>query len=625
MLYGYMGKLLFVDLSNGTFEIRELTEELARNFIGGYGLGAKILYDEMPAHTDVFAPESMVGFLAGPMSASRAFFGGRYMVVSKSPVTGMWNDANSGGYFGAKLRHSGFDGIFVKGISEKPVYLYLNDGNVEIRDASHLWGKRTIETEEILRAEVGEDMNAAIIGAAGERLSHMACVMNDEHRAAGRGGTGAVMGSKKLKAVVVRGDREVPVFDKERLVALNRQVAEDMLHGANKDIREWGNYGTAGQMRAMLLIDDAGVKNWSSTYEADYPLDKGNAIYEPAYEAGYKVARYVCHCCPLGCGAKYEIDDPKGKLPKHGASRPEYESQAGLSSNMLNSDRDAVVYVNYLTNEYGFDSIAFINTLSWACECYEKGVLTKEQLNGIDFKWGDPEAMEAVAEAVCQDVGEAARILRNGTQFAADLIGAGHEYLFTIGGIESALHDPRNSPWYLAEGAVEPTPGRHMKSPLGGSLRGQAREIRYNQRGLGFTDAKLKSENMFSECCGYCHMYDTAIANLKWDYLQAITGFTYTPIEKHLVGMRIFHMRNAFNVREGWKRGDFAWSDRIIGKPPLESGANAGVTHDVNQAIDSFYEAMWMDMDGKPYKETLEWLGHMEEVIEDLYGEDGKV
>ena len=427
MLYGYMGKLLFVDLSNGTFEIRELTEELARNFIGGYGLGAKILYDEMPAHTDVFAPESMVGFLAGPMSASRAFFGGRYMVVSKSPVTGMWNDANSGGYFGAKLRHSGFDGIFVKGISEKPVYLYLNDGNVEIRDASHLWGKRTIETEEILRAEVGEDMNAAIIGAAGERLSHMACVMNDEHRAAGRGGTGAVMGSKKLKAVVVRGDREVPVFDKERLVALNRQVAEDMLHGANKDIREWGNYGTAGQMRAMLLIDDAGVKNWSSTYEADYPLDKGNAIYEPAYEAGYKVTRYVCHCCPLGCGAKYEIDDPKGKLPKHGASRPEYESQAGLSSNMLNSDRDAVVYVNYLTNEYGFDSIAFINTLSWACECYEKGVLTKEQLNGIDFKWGDPEAMEAVAEAVCQDVGEAARILRNGTQFAADLIGAGHE------------------------------------------------------------------------------------------------------------------------------------------------------------------------------------------------------
>ncbi len=621
MLYGYMGKLLFVDLSSGTYEIRELTEELARNFIGGHGLGAKILYDEMPAHTDVFAPESMIGFLSGPMSASRAFFGGRYMVVSKSPVTGMWNDANSGGYFGAQLKHSGFDGVFVKGISEKPVYLYLNDGNVEIRDASHLWGKRTIETEKILRSEVGKDMNAAIIGPAGERMSYMACIMNDEHRAAGRGGSGAVMGSKKLKAVVVRGKQEVPVYNKERLVELNRQVAEDMLHGANKDIREWGNFGTAGQMRAMLMIDDAGVKNWSSTYEADYPLEKGNAIYEPAYEEGYKVTRYVCHCCPLGCGATYEIKkDSRGKLPRHGASRPEYESQAGLSSNMLNSDRDAVVYVNYLTNEYGFDSITFINTLSWACECYEKGILTKEQLNGIDFQWGDPEAMEAVAEAICEDTGEAARILRNGTQFAADLIGAGHECLFTIGGIESALHDPRNSPWYAAEGAIEPTPGRHMKSPLGGSLRGLSREVRYNQRGLGFTAAKLKSENMFSESCGYCHMYDTAIANLKWDYLEAITGFTYTPMEKHMVGMRIFHMRNAFNVREGWKRGDFKWSDRILGNPPLESGANAGVTHDVNQAIDSFYEAMWIDMDGKPYKETLEWLGHMDEVIEDLYG-----
>ena len=171
-------------------------------------------------------------------------------------------------------------------------------GKVEIRDASHLWGKRTIETETLLRAEVGDDMNAAIIGPAGERMSYMACVMNDEHRAAGRGGSGAVMGSKKLKAVVVRGSQEVPIFDKERLVALNRQVAEDMLHGANKDIREWGNYGTAGQMKAMLLIDDAGVKNWSSTYEADYPLEKGDAIYEPACEAGYKVTRYVCHCCP---------------------------------------------------------------------------------------------------------------------------------------------------------------------------------------------------------------------------------------------------------------------------------------------------------------------------------------
>lgn len=620
MLYGYMGKLLFVDLSSKTWEIRELSEELARNFIGGHGLGAKILYDEMPAGTDVFAPESMVGFVSGPMSASRAFFGGRYMVVSKSPVTGLWNDCNSGGYFGAKLRHSGFDGVFVKGISDTPVYLYLNNGEVEIRDASHLWGKTVIQTEEILRKEVGKNMNAAIIGPAGERMSHMAAVLNDEHRAAGRGGSGAVIGSKKLKAVVCNGDLEVPIYDKKRLVELNRQVAEDMLHGENKDIREWGNWGTAGQMKAMLMIDDAGVKNWSSTYEGDYPLEEGEPIYEPAYEEGYKVKRYVCHCCPLGCGATYEINDPKGRLPKHGASRPEYEAQAGLSSLMLNSDRDALVYINYLTNEYGFDNISFINTLSWACECYEKGYLTREQLNGIDYKWRDPEAMIAVAEAICKNEGEIGRLLSNATEYAANLLGKGHDCLFTIGGIESALHDPRNSPWYLAEGAIEPTPGRHMKSPIGGAIRGQAKEIRYNQRGMGFKAAKAKADNMFSESCCYCHMYDTAIANLKWDYLEAITGFTYTPMEKHMVGMRIFHMRNAFNVRDGWKRGDFKFSERIYGNPPLKTGANAGVTHDVTQAIDTFYEAMWMDMDGKPYKETLEMLGHMDEVIEDLYG-----
>jgi aldehyde:ferredoxin oxidoreductase len=214
-MFGYTGKLLFVDLTTGQTEVRALDEATAKNFIGGPSLGAKILYDEMPANTPVFAPESMVGFVSGPTNGTGALMGGRYTVVSKSPVTGGWNDANSGGHFGPILRKSGFDGVFVKGISPKPVYIFIDDGKVELRDASKIWGLTTVETEEAIKEELGDkNVGIALIGPAGENLSNMAAVMNDNHRAAGRGGTGAVMGSKKLKALVCRGSQKLEVKDK---------------------------------------------------------------------------------------------------------------------------------------------------------------------------------------------------------------------------------------------------------------------------------------------------------------------------------------------------------------------------------------------------------------------------
>ncbi len=226
-MFGYAGKLLFVDLSTGDTEVRQLDEALARYFIGGPSLGARILYDEMPAKTDVFSKDSIVGFIAGPANGSGALMGGRYTVVCKSPVTGGWNDANSGGHFGPQLRQAGYDGVFVKGISKKPVYIFIDDGKVEIRDASHLWGKVTSETETAIKQELGDNrVGIALIGPAGENLSNMAAVMNDTHRAAGRGGSGAVMGSKKLKALVVRGKHKIEVKDKDAIIRMNKEVIE---------------------------------------------------------------------------------------------------------------------------------------------------------------------------------------------------------------------------------------------------------------------------------------------------------------------------------------------------------------------------------------------------------------
>ena len=222
---GYTGKLLFVDLSEGTTEIREFDEQFARTWVGGYGFGARILYDEMPAHTDAFAPESMIGFISGAMNGTTGLMGGRYTVVSKSPIYDGWNDANSGGTFGPSMRSAGFDGIFVKGIAENPVYLYIKDGECEIRDASAYWGKTVSECESLILEETGEKrLGSCWIGPVGEKRGYIAAIMNDTHRAAARGGVGAVMGSKNLKGVVVSGKFQLEKADPDLLKELRKEI-----------------------------------------------------------------------------------------------------------------------------------------------------------------------------------------------------------------------------------------------------------------------------------------------------------------------------------------------------------------------------------------------------------------
>ena len=225
-MYGYMGKLLFADLTTRKMWEEELTEEMAKNFLGGYGIGAKVLFDRMKPGADPLGPDNILGIVTGPANATGSLFGGRYTAVCKSPVTGGWNDANSGGYLAPELKKAGFDAIFVMGVSETPVYIWIQDGKYEIRDASVLWGLDAKETWEKLKEITGEkNVRAAVIGPGGENLSMFAAIINDGHRAAGRGGTGAVMGSKKLKAIACRGTMEVPVADKAKLIEINKNVA----------------------------------------------------------------------------------------------------------------------------------------------------------------------------------------------------------------------------------------------------------------------------------------------------------------------------------------------------------------------------------------------------------------
>src|SRR5690554_1827047 len=414
MLYGYAGKMLFVNLTEGSIEEKELTKEMAEYFVGGYGFGAKILYEMMPAGVDPLGPENVMGFITGPTSATKAFFGGRYTTVHKSPVTGGWNDANSGGFFGPELKKAGYDALFVSGASDKPVYIYINDGKVEIRDASNLWGMDSKEVWEELKKETGEPkIRVSAIGPAGERLSLLSCPINDGHRAPGRGGGGAVMGSKKLKAIAVRGTGEIPVSNPEKVLEINKKIGEFMK--TSELAKAFGTFGTGVGTAASALSGDSPVKNWDGVGIVDFGEENAEKVTAATIDK-YKTKKYNCSACPLGCGAIYSVDD--GRWPMEETERPEYETAASFGSTCLCGEADAIMKCNEICNRYGFDTISAGMTVAWAMECYDKGVLTKDELDGIDLTWGNGEAMVELLQKMADGEGCGA-VLANGSAYAA--------------------------------------------------------------------------------------------------------------------------------------------------------------------------------------------------------------
>ncbi|MDR0905707.1 MAG: hypothetical protein LBN00_05995 [Oscillospiraceae bacterium] len=618
---GYAGKMLFVNLTDKTCEVRELTEDLAKNFVGGPSLGAKILYDEMPANTDAFAPESMLGIIGGPTNGTGPLMGGRYTVVSKSPVTGGWNDANSGGNFGPKLRKSGFDAVFFKGISETPVYLFIDNGEVSFRDATHLWGKTTIETENAIYVELGDPkVGIALIGPAGERLSNMAAIMNDTHRAAGRGGAGAVMGSKRLKALVCRGDLKIEVRGKDEVVALNKETMEWEKGPVAEVVKVFSAWGTGSLYEDSTISADAGIKNWGGA-PGDLTEKAKEILSSQAMDKMYKKKKFACNACPVGCGAIYEIKDGPWKLEDTG--RPEYETSGNFGSMLLNDDPESVNYCNFLCNEYGFDTISFGATVAWAMECYNTGLFTLEEMGGIDLKWGDRDAIVAMSEAICRASTEMGKILGGASRAAARHYNRGFDFLVDASGIEIPQHDSRRSPGLARTYQYDPTPGRHVKGGLGFLAHGnEPPEQKYSFKDTGKRDVDAVIDLEITNCAGFCQLSDFGLPpGIKVRYLNALTDFDYSDEDAVNLGLRLFTMRHAFNLREGMRRRDFKISDRIVGKPPLKAGPLENVTIDHEQLGDNFYSEIGWDLQtALPPREFLEKVGGLDFVIDDLYG-----
>lgn len=455
MAGGYMGKFLFVDLSSGKIREDVPDEKLLRDFLGGYGIGARILYSNQRGGVDSLGPENILGYTAGPLTGTPTPSGTRYTVVAKSPLTGTWGDANSGGTFGPKFKAAGFDAVFFSGISEKPVYLLLDDGKAELRDARELWGQDAFVVEDMLRAEFGKETEVSTIGPAGEKLSFISCPMNNKGRAPGRSGLGAVMGSKRLKAVVARGDRPVPLADEKLAAELRRKYLRG-LTGPVADL--FRNYGTPGITAASALSGDSPVKNWGGVGKVDFsdpePINGDHVIAQ-------QQRKYVCYRCPLGCGGVMKAGKAEYQYAA-GAHKPEYETLCTFGTLCLNNNLESIIKANDICNRYGLDTISAGCVMAFAIECYENGILTREDTDGIELRWGNHRGIVAVLEKLAKREG-IGDILADGVRVAATRIGNGAEaYAIHYHGQEPGMHDPKLAPslgpsalsWMLRRGAT---------------------------------------------------------------------------------------------------------------------------------------------------------------------------
>jgi aldehyde:ferredoxin oxidoreductase len=491
---------------------------------------------------------------------------------------------------------------------------------VEIKDAVHLWGKNVLETEAALKAELKENrLRAATIGPAGEKLSLMAAVINDGHRAAGRAGCGAVMGSKKLKAVVVRGTGNVPVADPEKLKAANKEILDAIKNGPAAEVAgAFSTFGTTLFTAASAISGDSPVKNWAGVGLVDFGEAAGKNFEGAAMDGKYRVKKYACANCPLGCGAIYDVED--GKWPVGESGRPEYETSSAFGCLMLNDSLDALLKCNHICNTYGLDTISAGATVTWAMECYENGILGKGDTGGIELTWGNADAIVQATQEMADQSTEFGRLLALGSAGASEKIGKGAEYLVTVKGVELPMHDPRLGPGFSRTYAVDPTPARHVKGGLGIQHMQTPDPSKYNAEGSGERDLRATVAQEIINTAGLCLFKDfTGVQNIAWKLLPPVTGWEFGEEEEMNAGLRIFNMRHAFNLREGMKPADFQLPKRSVGEPPQTEGPLKGITVDHKGFIRNFFKAVeWDETTGRPSRSSLEKLGGMEDVIKSL-------
>ncbi len=613
MVKGYMGKILFADLSSGTFNEENISEEIYRQFIGGQGLGVRVLYEHIPAGADPFGPDNIVGFVSSPMTGA-GFHGARLQVVGKSPITGGWGDSNVGGIFAVALKAAGYDGLFVKGTSSKPVYIYLNDGKAEIRDAAHLWGKDTYETDAAIQEELPDKQVRVIsIGLAGELKSLSAAIIQ-EGSAAARSGLAAVMGSKGLKAVAVKGTQKVEIAHEDMLAQLRTEYRKDVKDTKHPWAALFKTWGTCSFFEGYLKMGDCPIKNWTLFGEEGFPTWErlhGDSI------TNYQKKKKGCSGCPLVCKGKLTVE--KGPYAVKNSNKIEYETLGLFGSNLLIDDPEPLIKANDLCNRYGIDTCAVGSAIGFAMECYERGLISKDDTDGIELSWGNADAMLLMIEKIAKREGFGA-VLADGSKFAADHIGKGSDkFAVHVGGQDLPAHDPRTSVGHGWGYLCDPTPGRHTATQYMDSVDEDVNAVM-------LPESKIKKADIFDyeayasvyAACSDLDRLSTS-AGLCWfgtypetlpliEALSAITGWDFTLEEGLKAGRRIQTLRQAFNVREGVNMAEWTLPERI--DCPPATGPIAGRNLDFKAIKKLGYEATgWDGITGRPLNSTLKEMG----------------
>ncbi|SDB96915.1 MULTISPECIES: aldehyde ferredoxin oxidoreductase family protein [unclassified Candidatus Frackibacter] len=596
---GWMGQILRIDLDNEQVTVERLDRQLAKDYIGARGLGTKLFYDEVDPKVEPLAPENKLIFATGPLTGTAAVSGSRYNVVTKSPLTGTIAASNSGGYFPSELKYAGYDAIVFEGKAEKPVYIVIDDDQVEIKSADNLWGKTTLETDNYLRSEYSDKFKTATIGPAGENLVKFACIMNDRERAAGRSGVGAVMGSKNLKAVMVRGTQGVQVANKDKF----KQVLKKSLD----KIKESGvtNEGLPALGTAVLvnIVNEHGnlpTRNFQEGIFKEAEQISGESLADELL-----VKNKACAGCPIGCGRVSLV--PDGEYEGFGEG-PEYETIWAFGADCDIDNLKAITKANFICNELGLDTITMGTTIACAMEMYEDGVLTDEEI-GLNLEFGNAQAMvEAVGlTGKREGIGD---LLAEGSYRLAERYGK-PEYSMSTKKQEYPAYDPRGSQGMGLEYATSNRGGCHvrgyMTSPeiLGVpesldpfTVEGKAEWTKIFQDLTGVVDAS-----------GICLFTTFALdAEDIYKLLESVTGAGYTEEEMMQAGERIWNLERVFNAKAGIEPDEDKLAKRLVEKPMPEGPAEGKVV-DLETMLDEYYELRGWSSNGEVTEEKIAELG----------------
>ena len=602
---GYGGTILRINLSDGTIKKEPTPAELAAKFLGGRGFGIYFLYTEVPKGADPLSPENKLIISSGPLSGTLVPGAGKMDFTCKSPLTGGYASASVGGMLTAELKYAGYDSIILEGASERPVYLFVDDDDVRLRDADDLWGKGSITVEAELKRRLGEEFQIATIGPGGENLVKYACITHDFGRQAGRGGVGAVMGSKKLKAIAVHGTRSIPIADIDDFYARAKEMYKACK--ASELWEAWQRYGTSGVNAWANEVGAFPVRNFQSGALDDYSGLSGETMRQRIV-----VTDKACFGCPSPCG-KYS-HSKKYNVYVEG---PEYETAALLGGNVGLLDIEDVAYANWLCDELGLDSISTGNAIGFAMECFEKGIITAEDADGLKLRWGDPEVVFALIRKIAAKEGIGA-VLAEGVKRASQIWGKGSEdFAIQVKGMEMSGYESRNAPAMLLSYMTCDVGAHHNRSwAITYDLEVGRDKISPDKAAKVI---ELQHIRPLFDCLGACR--------LQWVELHLDLGH-YAPILKAITGIdrswedllkiseRVWNLTRMYWVREveGFGR-EWDYPPPRTYREPVVSGPTKGklvAWEDVQRLLDMYYKQRGWDDNGIPTEEKLKELGLLE-------------